>query len=163
MPKINVITGKKGSGKTTYLLNLLPQLKNAAGVLTITLNGKRYLKDVASGKKIKLDWDEDSSPSDQVKIGGYIFSEKSFCSARKILESINFSQTKIIIIDEIGPLELCGSGFEPAVTSTIQNNLSTGGTDFFISVRETVVNDFINKFIPTIFEVTVKKISDKSH
>lgn len=139
--KFIILTGKKGSGKTTLLLNLFGKRTDAAGVLTITKEGKRVLYSLAG--KMEHQFETDSFFDGEIqKIGRFTFDSSAFRWAEGIIASSDFSTLKYIIIDEAGPLELNRKGFYDLLLRII-NAVKGADVSLVIVVREECVDGII--------------------
>lgn len=115
MKRIYILTGEIGSGKTTRLIEWCKD-KDADGIASPVIDGKRYLMRIKTKEKKLLELPEKKSGSQEVKIGHYKFDKKVFRWAQKKLIEIFSEAPEWFVVDEIGPLELKGQGFEPAIT-----------------------------------------------
>ena len=146
--KIYILSDKKGIGKTTSLqkwVKINPQLK---GFLTPLVNGKRMFQIIETNDFIPME-----TKNKNLKIGRYIFDKNSFDKVEKIiLKSLFEENSKTIIVDEIGPLEINkNKGFHDLVLKLI--NGRNFNSDLFFVVRESCLKNFIVKYKPTHFEI----------
>ena len=141
--KIIILSGNKQQGKTTFLQNVITQLEQANiefdGVVAIGKeeNGKRtgfdllYLKTKKSYPLARItplpNWDQ---------FGRFYFDTDVFV---KVGQSLVGSSSKIIIIDEIGPMELQGKGWADAVGSLLAAN-----TQMIWVVRKPLLETIMN-------------------
>ena len=80
-----------------------------------------------------------------VKIGNYKFLKESFEWAEKELLKAREFKPQWLIIDEIGPLELQGQGFDKVIKQLlILSELSE--TNFVLVVRENLIDDVISNY-----------------
>ncbi len=129
MAEVKLITGKINSGKSTFAAAYITA-KQQTGVATAGfLSDAEYVH----GKKNRyflrnIKTDESSlavsavKESDDMKTFGFsrfYFSESAYRNACYVLKGAVSSS--IILIDEIGPLELNGYGFTPAVTFLLKS------------------------------------------
>lgn len=139
--KIFILKGAIASGKTTYLLDYCRD-KNIGGVLSPVINGKRHFLNIEN-KETKL-MEASDDEIEILNIGRYKFSAKAFEWAKKILiESAN-KNFDLVIIDEIGPLELQGKGFAETLNFLLNQNESK--FDLLLVIRENLVNEVLNYF-----------------
>jgi nucleoside-triphosphatase THEP1 len=75
------------------------------------------------------------------RCGPFVFSKAAFMFAERIIDDIIDRYIDPVYIDEIGPLELDGSGF-----STILEKILESQRNVYITVRNHCVKDVINKF-----------------
>ena len=121
MPNIYILSGPVQSGKTSRLQTWAAGHKNVRGILAPVIDGKRYLQDISNAERRLLEIDGNGNESDVLRIGKYVFLEKTFSWARNVLTASLHHPAKWIVIDEIGPLELQGKGLEPAVRTILRN------------------------------------------
>jgi nucleoside-triphosphatase THEP1 len=112
---ITILTGPVKSGKTQELFKFCLRKQNADGILQPVVNGKRCLYFIGSKQLIPLEMECD----DEIVLGDYHFSPAAFIKANKYLNSLIEQSPDLLIIDEIGQLELAGKGMEPAVSKII--------------------------------------------
>jgi nucleoside-triphosphatase len=143
---IYIVTGPQHSGKTTFLMRAAGYLKKknikAQGFLSVAvldkqktsgydlfdLNEKRYIPFIRrQGKKI---WE---------RIGPYYFIPQGLAYARELISLSD--KDSVLIIDEIGPLELKGKGLWPAVNKVILSEQRI----FIVAVRRSILEDFVHK------------------
>ncbi len=145
MNNVSIYYGEKGVGKSTFLQEMFLQKPNVCGILQPRINGIKYLVDVATGEKRKLELGNKSDQEKIISIGNFIFSEETFLwGQQKLVDAIQ-SPNKLIIIDEIGPLELSGSGLEPVLTEIISDAISEV-KKMILVVRPTLISDVIKKY-----------------
>jgi nucleoside-triphosphatase THEP1 len=120
--KIFIITGPKGSGKTTFLSHLVINLKElkvhtggflAEGFWQHDERSHFELIDLIRNARIlfctkepHLNWD---------KLGSFYINPLARVFGEEALDSISLEQFPIFAIDEIGPFELQGKGWFNAV------------------------------------------------
>lgn len=72
------------------------------------------------------------------RIGSYFFISSGIEKAEKII--LRSGEAQICVVDEVGPLELEGRGFWPA----LERVLLPPSTNFLIVVRETILENFMD-------------------
>ena len=106
------------SGKTTLLQKWLEN-KDAAGILTPDVNGKRILFDIAEKKQYELELSENSKG---IKVGKFVFSSNTFDKAKSILRKHKSLGHDWLVVDEVGKLEIeSKEGLEPVITELIKH------------------------------------------
>ena len=143
---IYIITGAQHSGKTAFLMRTAGYLRKknikVQGFLSVAVLDKQKI----SGYDL-FDLDEQrfipfirkQGKKAWERIGPYYFIPQSLDHARKrILLS---DKDCILIIDEIGPLELKGQGLWPAAKKVIFSEQRI----FIAAVRRSILKDFVNK------------------
>ncbi|HHH52582.1 MAG TPA: hypothetical protein ENK91_02905, partial [Bacteroidetes bacterium] len=141
--KLTIISGDVRSGKTTYLKNLINKVKlndpgiKIGGIIAhgIDKNGERLgfeIEDIMSGDKIVL-CDNQPEKGD-IKYGRFYFKKAGFDFGHRALQKA-IDECEILIIDEIGPLELKGQGwFEDIEKAMEKENL-----DMYWVVRKSLL------------------------
>ena len=142
MNNIYILSGKVHSGKSKQLLEWSNKLSSAAGVVSPVTTGKKHIRNISSGEERILQVDSPIANKKIITVGNYFFIEETFAWARGILLQSNRSCPQWIIIDEIGYLELNGSGLEPAISQIlpeIKHNV-------LIVIREKLIEKTIARF-----------------
>jgi nucleoside-triphosphatase THEP1 len=128
-PQVVIITGEIHQGKTTFaqkiVADLFEQKIRIAGFLSIGINenGIRTgfnLVDLGSSRQIELCSDKKNEK--RLKLGRYFFNPDAISFGNKILESNNIVDKQLIVIDEVGHLELNGQGWSNAIENIIRSN-----------------------------------------
>lgn len=114
MATIYLLSAEKRSGKTTALFRFCIN-RNAAGVLMPVINDNRFFYCIDERRLLPADAQEDEQ--DTLRIGRYNFSENAFRQMREYLTGLPTAQ--YLIVDEYGPLELDGKGYEPALSTLL--------------------------------------------
>lgn len=144
--KIYVITGKIGSGKTSLIQKLIQKFR----IKNISVSGiysPRILENeittgydvvnITTGESVKflrITGDEHLE-----RIGKFFIYPEGLKTGNKILQE---NHSKLMMIDEIGKLELEGKGWFESLIQLIQVSKS----NLILSVREEVINEVIEKF-----------------
>ena len=139
--KIYILTGVIQSGKTTKLLNWIKNKKNKYGILTPVFDGKRYFLNVSTGEKFSTE--ASAEEKNIIEVGKYRFSKTAFDRATEILQEVEKKTEGLLIIDEIGPLELRKEGFYQTVKSITENNTSL---NILLVVRDGLADNVIDLF-----------------
>ncbi len=120
--RVVIITGDIQQGKTTFtqkiVSDLVDEKYNIAGFLSLGIHkdGKRIgfdLVDIETSEKIELC--SDSKYETKIRLGHYSFNNDAFIFGNKILISEKIAKKQLIVIDEIGPLELGGRGWSSSI------------------------------------------------
>ena len=90
---------------------------NIGGLLTPEMNGKRYLLEIQN--RNLHPFQVDAVGKQTVSIGRFNLLISTFQLAHKIIKRDRQKKYDWLIIDEVGPLELNGFGFEPEVKNSI--------------------------------------------
>lgn len=142
MSKIFIVTGKIKTGKTTRLMKWVNSQNNIDGILQPVVDGKRYLYHIKSRTLKQFETD---SGHNIISIGNYKFFISSFEWAKNIIDNACRENLSTLIIDEIGPLELKGSGLEPVISKILRekHNLQC---DLIFVVREEILDKFLEHY-----------------
>lgn len=120
-----IITGDRGSGKTTYARELVKEFPLAGGILARgyldPATGRKDLyvvEDLRDGnKRILLEHCPSESHSD---VGRFTIHEDSFSWAIEVLE--DSKDRSPVLIDELGPLELTKKGYYDVATRLLSES-----------------------------------------
>jgi nucleoside-triphosphatase THEP1 len=141
-----ILSGSVHSGKTTRLIKWLKAKNNVQGIISPIIDVKRYLVNIRSDEKRKLEIDSGSSQENVIKVGKYIFDKSVFKWACNIILDAIKSNPDWLIIDEVGPLELKGEGLAIAVNKVLSNKNILSGTNLVLVVRDSLMTDFLNYY-----------------
>jgi nucleoside-triphosphatase THEP1 len=121
-PPVVIITGDIQQGKTTFAQKLISKLLEqrimVAGFLSIGINenGIRtgfILSDIETARQIELC--SDKKDEKRLKLGRFYFNQEAISFGNEILNTDNLVDNQLIVIDEIGPLELNGQGWSSSI------------------------------------------------
>jgi nucleoside-triphosphatase THEP1 len=121
-PQIVIITGDIHQGKTTFTRSIVNTLGDnkirISGFLSLGIdeNHKRtgfYLYDIESGEKIELC--SEKKDNDRINYGQFYFNREAIVKGQEILKVENLIDKQLIVIDEIGPLELRNDGWNSSL------------------------------------------------
>ena len=109
---IRLLTGPIRSYKTTTLLQWSSHRDDVGGILTPDVDGLRHLYNIRERRFIA--WEKTTQPDDRdLVIGRFVFDHDAFVTAIGWLEDhLEDASMRTIILDEIGPLELQGKGWD---------------------------------------------------
>ncbi len=122
MKNIHIYNGPAHSGKTTFLFNWIAAQKNVGGILQPVVDSRRCLYNIFTRQLKILELDPSGDEKNFDAIGKYKFSRDTFAWAQKLLLSCLSKELDWLIIDEIGPLEIEGKGFEPALSKILSEH-----------------------------------------
>lgn len=147
MSKHNIIilTGPIHSGKTSALSTYIKKFDHVEGVLCPDIENNRHVHFLNSSilKKIQVDDNFDN----KITIGKFHFDADVMKEISSYLGSINIETADLIVVDEIGKLELKDEGFEPGLSTLIKNfKTSTSNTRLLVVVRDYLVEEVMNKY-----------------
>lgn len=147
--RIIIISGEVGQGKTTFLKKIIELLKNnkikAVGFISPAIldNEKRigyYITDLLTGEEKMISGT--TGNENMVKTGKYYFSNEGFDFGKKILSKESISAAQIVVIDEIGFLEINNGGWASCLTDILINS----ELPVIIVVRSKLVETVIQKW-----------------
>ncbi len=140
--QIHLLSGAIHSGKTTYLLEYAAKHQNCGGILTPVKEGKRFFYDLKAKEYKPME--AEINEQQILQIGKYTFSQNSFNWAiEKILIHASLG-CDLLIIDEIGPLELQDKGFAAVVTQLLHSENPV--SNLLLVVREQLVHQVCSHF-----------------
>ena len=146
---VNIISGKKDSGKTAKMEKLFRETINAAGFVSIKVykDGRVIGYNVVNlrgGYPVPLARIRGNEPENwnkKVMHGKFSFSTEGFAAAETIVRRALKENAENIFLDEIGKLELKGKGFAPLL-----KYLLTEDIHLYIAVRSENVVSVVNQF-----------------
>jgi len=144
-----IITGKRGTGKTTTLGKIVGRLHTGgykvAGIMQpeYVSGGKRagyYVENAASGDRMLLCLRNESSVyRSPVQFSFY---DEATAFGKSALSVANSNGADIVVIDEIGPLELDEKGWADAIGTLRSQRIGT----MIWTVREKLIDDIVKKW-----------------
>jgi nucleoside-triphosphatase THEP1 len=133
------------SGKTSALQLLCNSQTSVAGFLTPDSNNLRVFVDIEKNE-IAVFQKPSTDKIDDVQVGKFIFHNATFTKAQSILAQLHSTSNDIIIIDEIGKLELADKGFEPALHLFIEKINSITNKTIVLVIRDYLLEKCIAKY-----------------
>lgn len=159
---IFILTGPVHSGKTTLLKKVIRELKEKKykidGFLSETVWRKQEIVgyDLFNLKKERsIPLIRRTGKKEWQKIGSYFFIPQSLAEAEKII--LRGKEADILVVDEVGPLELSGRGFWPALKQVVFQPLNS----YIFVIRKNIIKDFLamlGKSEVKIFDIKNKDI-----
>jgi len=138
-----ILTGPVRSLKTTTLYHWAMNRKDCGGFLTPDEAGMRVMYNVEEKKSIPFQKTEKTSDEDVV-IGRFVFDGDVFKIATAWLDdALADPAMQYIIVDEVGPLELKGGGWDPWIRSSLKK---ISGKTLILVVRHSLLNDVIHHY-----------------
>jgi nucleoside-triphosphatase THEP1 len=141
---IFILTGPVHSGKTTLLKKLVRELREKKYRLEGFLSEAVWKKEETVGYDLFDLKRERSRPfirktgeKEWQKIGSYFFIPQGLAEAEKII--LQGKEADILVVDEVGPLELSGKGFWPALKQVVFQPL----TSFLFVMRINILEGFL--------------------
>jgi molybdopterin-guanine dinucleotide biosynthesis protein A len=129
-----LVLGERGSGKTSWCLRYTDSCRkrgsSVGGILcpSIEKQGQRLGSnafDLLTGEEVPFArLPEPKSLKGGEKIGDYIISRHGILFACAAIERALANKCDLVVIDEVGPLELSGKGLLPAVESALASPIN---------------------------------------
>ena len=153
------ITGKPGIGKSTIIREVIRSLKAEGiavdGMLTSDIHdkvGRRVgfsIEDISTGEKGILAHVHLHQSSPEVKVGKYTvnLTDLDAIGAHSITNALTQFEPRIIIIDEIGPMELKSRRFIDAVEAALKSD-----KHLIVSVHQRSAHELV-RHIKSTFEI----------
>jgi nucleoside-triphosphatase THEP1 len=172
-PEVVIITGDIHQGKTTFVKKVISDLQEKktriAGFLAFGIdeNGIRSgfnLIDIESLKQVELC--SDKKDENRVKYGKYYFNADAIVFGNEILKKDNLIDKQLIVIDEVGPLELNGQGWSSSIDNVTNGNIVPElwvvrkSLVALISRRWSIGNVYVFDITNSSFKEVEDKISD---
>lgn len=151
---IYILTGEIQSGKTSTLLSCVKSFSSVTGIAQPVIQETRHLMNLEDGKIIKFEAEEGE---EFIQVGRYKFSKKVFEYGALVLEDAINSDKRLLIIDEVGKLELAGSGFEPQIRKALINFSG----NILLIVRESLLLKVLENFQIKRYELWRKSDLEK--
>ncbi len=137
--KISIVTGPVQSGKTTFLQKFIAEKKNVSGVISPVIDGIRFFQNILNDEIQSMETSSDDPAA--LQIGKFYFSQTAFDWAINVIENATTNQADIIIIDEIGPLELQDNGFAKLLKNILLKDNFDG--ELILVVREKILDEVL--------------------
>jgi nucleoside-triphosphatase THEP1 len=158
--KVFIISGAKGEGKTTFARNLTDWLKaNNAAVGGILAEKVMAGDQIIGYDLVDIDTNQREiflrhpAEDDQEKIGKFGIRPGGIRMGKSVLDPANLIGKKIVVIDEVGSLELDNRGW----AESLRNLLEAYSSNLLITVRNSMTWEVIDKWNlnePLIFRLS---------
>ena len=121
-------------------MNWVSAQEDCGGVLSPDKDGLRQLYNIKEGSAVAWQKQESDQPTDML-VGRFVFDAAAFAEATKWLDvQLKDPNIKTLVLDEIGPLELSGGGWNSWLTKVFKNETSK---TFILVVREGLVEKVV--------------------
>jgi nucleoside-triphosphatase THEP1 len=120
--RVALVVGSRNSGKTGYARAVVERARAAglrvAGFFSDAewdggVKARFYLEDITDPDRRLLLASVDPGPELEIRTGPYHLSGEAFAAADRSLRG--WEDSDLVCIDEVGPLEMRGGGFRPAL------------------------------------------------
>ncbi len=143
MSRILILSGPIQSGKTTSLIKNFSKSDSVGGFICPDVLGSRmiYFADyrrLVPFQLVELD--------NAISIGKFKFDENIFSKAYDLLVNPITLEKEIVVVDEIGPLELKEQGYYQALIMLIDNWRKKENGTLILVIREHLIVDVVAKF-----------------
>lgn len=143
--EIIILSGPVHTGKSTALHRWVQHQKThenkvICGLLNPEIDGAKRFIDIRNGQFFKMD---STGNEDSISIGKYRFSASAFQRARNVLLTSAQVKSDILIIDEIGKLELKNEGLEPAVSSVLKRADGQSFKTLILVIRDWLLEEAV--------------------
>lgn len=147
--KVIIISGEKGEGKTSFLIDVLAQLKEstiqfrgfvATKIIDKNQSRSYLLNELNSDFSIELC--TNLPINDYIRQGNFYFNPVALQKGREILTFNHLDENRLFVIDEIGIFELNGHVWFEAFSKL----LKISNLQILITVRKKIIDQVIAKF-----------------
>ena len=166
-PSVIIITGEVHEGKTTFTGKITEELDKVGiktgGFLALAINdenGKRKgfdLFDLKTSERFTLC--SDKQDTDTLKFGPYYFYADAIQKGVSILSPERNEDSQLVVVDEVGPMELNGKGWGEAIDKICMNS----STLQLWVVRKNALNKVVRRWninSAYIFDIASDSVSD---
>lgn len=146
-PNIFILSAPIRSGKTTALMDFWERgVTSFDGFLTPDIDDSRKLILLDTDEELPFEL-ESGDETNSISVGKFHFSKSTFDLVKNKLKHLHKTPANLIIIDELGKLEMEGKGFEPELGELIQNFKQASDDKLLILViRNTLLEAAIVKY-----------------
>lgn len=136
------------SGKTTTLLAWSKRQHNIAGILMPDIDGQRHMYDINSKEYFISQCIHPAKENEPlVTIGRFSFYSASFSKATAVILTSLVHEPDWLVIDEIGRLEMKGSGFHDVLQEIIPLYQKTRNNGkLLLVIRNSLLDDVVSFF-----------------
>jgi molybdopterin-guanine dinucleotide biosynthesis protein A len=168
-----LITGESGSGKTSWCREYIDRRRKSGstvgGILSpaIEKQGQRIgsnALDLLTGQEVPFArLSRHNSFKEGDKVGDYTISRDGILFACDAIERALESRCDLVVIDEVGPLELQGKGLMPAVELALASSTINVLIVVRSSLREALQKHFSDYEFTVIADLTKSSWSKSTH
>jgi nucleoside-triphosphatase THEP1 len=129
LPTVQIIAGEREEGKTTLLLRRVEDLKaegkKVSGFVAIGIhaeNGERKgfnIRNIETGEEVEFCVSD--GHSEWEKIGRFRINPEGLVKGYEWMATRQIENSDILVIDELGPLEMAGRGWSPLIDQILRD------------------------------------------
>ncbi len=162
-----VVTGPPGCGKTTLCQQIVTYAQtNGLPVRGVLAPEVRHgdarvgyaVVDVCTGLTCPFACLRDQGPAGGVPVGRYLIDPAGLAFARAALAEALTAGGPLIVIDEVGPLELGGGGLMAEAMAALH-----GPASVLVVVRRDLLTEFLARFVDQRFHVFDQQAYQERH
>ncbi|HMQ07800.1 MAG TPA: nucleoside-triphosphatase [Saprospiraceae bacterium] len=147
---ILLLTGPVRTGKSTALMQWVESRSDVGGVITPDVNGVRKIYNPNTKIYHPMEWYDPDMSKDLIRVGKFTFLQSAFTMGSEWIRCAEVElEIRIVIIDEIGKLELEGKGFHDAF---LEWKSAPQGKIRIAVVRESLIENVIDYFQLNVFQ-----------
>jgi nucleoside-triphosphatase THEP1 len=144
-----IVTGAVGGGKTTRILKLVEEMKEKdlaiAGIVSLRVmeNDRTIgydILDLSTG--IRVPFLRSSEETGAGKIGRFTILPEGLSAGKRALQKALHGDSKVVVIDEVGLMELDGEGWAPVFDDLVKR----GDKRLIVSVRDRYTDQVVRKW-----------------
>lgn len=154
--RIYLLTGPVHTGKSTALLQWISrQTLSIGGFVTPEINEQKQMYFIAEGTYAPFEISpENGQFSGLTTIGRYTFLQSAFDNANRLLQTPVSDNIALIVVDEIGKLELRGEGLDKGIRALLSQH---SGMILFV-VRDSLLEEAMQHY--TLKEAGILRADD---
>jgi nucleoside-triphosphatase THEP1 len=160
---IYILSGPIRSGKTTALSRWVNEKKDIDGILSPDNDfGQRYFLEIKSLQRFDFEA-KFHSDEETICIGRFHFLKSAFNRANTyLINALNFKNTKFIVVDEVGKLELKGEGLHDSVCQLISHHQFIRDSHLLLVIRDSLLDSVIHYYNITQYNLITKESLSES-
>ncbi|WP_179333547.1 nucleoside-triphosphatase [Winogradskyella costae] len=153
---IYILTGEIRSGKTSALLEWCKNRDDIDGLLCPdNARGKRYFLEVKSKNEFELETERETEAI--IEIGNFKFLKSAFEKANSYLQSVaSENESRYLIVDELGKLELKNEGLHPSARKLISNYETNENKHLILVVRDYLLEALLTHYSIEEYRILTK-------
>ena len=147
--KIFIITGSIRGGKTTYTKKLIDLLRRNNLKIGGILSERLLEGNITTGYNIvnvetgdREDFLRETGEASEERIGRFTISNKGLEEGNRVLRSLAENDNYLVIIDEVGLLEINGKGWSESIGNLLENS----SNNILMTVRDLYVEEVRKKW-----------------